>query len=42
LDEYFLTKEDWDAFVDLGVDTMNGEMIGKKIATATKTAFTRL
>lgn len=41
MDEYFLSKDDWDAFVELGVDTMNGDAILKKIPTATKTAFTR-
>jgi replication factor C subunit 1 len=41
MDEYYLGKEDWDAFVELGVDTMKDELILKKIPTATKTAFTR-
>lgn len=41
MDEYYLGKEDWDAFVELGVDTMKEELILKKIPTATKSAFTR-
>lgn len=41
MDEYYLGKDDWDAFVELGVDTMKDEMILKKIPTAVKTAFTR-
>lgn len=41
MDEYYLGKEDWDAFVELGVDTMKDELILKKIPTATKAAFTR-
>ena len=41
MDEYYLGKEEWDAFVELGVDTMKDELILKKIPTATKAAFTR-
>ncbi|WVQ93768.1 hypothetical protein IAU59_000846 [Kwoniella sp. CBS 9459] len=41
MDEYFLGKDDWDAFVELGVDSMSDSIITKKIPTATKTAFTR-
>ena len=41
MDEYYLGKEDWDAFVEIGVDTMKEELILKKIPTATKAAFTR-
>jgi len=41
MDDYYLGKEDWDAFVELGVDTMKDELILKKIASATKAAFTR-
>jgi replication factor C subunit 1 len=41
MDEYFLGKEDWDAFVELGVDTMKDDLILKNIPTAVKTAFTR-
>lgn len=40
MDSYFLTKEDWDAIVELGVGSM--EMADNKIDTGTKTAFTRL
>ena len=41
MDEYYLGKDDWDAFVELGVDSMKDDLIQKKIATATKSAFTR-
>ncbi|WVF66140.1 hypothetical protein IAT40_000880 [Kwoniella sp. CBS 6097] len=41
MDEYYLGKDDWDAFVELGVDTMSDSIITKKIPTATKTAFTK-
>lgn len=41
MDEYYLGKDDWDAFVELGVDTMREEGILKQIPTATKTSFTR-
>lgn len=41
MDEYFLGKDDWDAFVELGVDEMKEADILKKIPTATKSAFTR-
>lgn len=41
MDEYFLGKEDWDAFVELGVDSMRDELVLKSIPSATKAAFTR-
>lgn len=41
MDEYYLGKEDWDAFVELGVGEMNGDKIMKDIPSATKSAFTR-
>jgi replication factor C subunit 1 len=41
LDEYYLNKEDWDAFVELGVGEMNEKTILGKIPAATKASFTR-
>ncbi|WWD09050.1 hypothetical protein V865_007170 [Kwoniella europaea PYCC6329] len=41
MDEYFLGKDDWDALVELGVDSMAESVISKKIPSATKSAFTR-
>ena len=41
MDEYFLSREDWDTVVELGVDDHRDDHILKKIPTATKTAFTR-
>jgi len=39
MDDYFLTREDWDAIVELGVGPL--DMGGLNIPTQTKTAFTR-
>jgi hypothetical protein len=41
MDEYFISKEDWDTLVELGVDERRDDLVTKKIATATKTALTR-
>ncbi|KAK9351273.1 replication factor RFC1 C terminal domain-containing protein [Lipomyces doorenjongii] len=41
MDSYYMTKEDFDAILELGVGPQNGEELWKKIPTATKTAFTR-
>ncbi|EJF60036.1 DNA replication factor C, large subunit [Dichomitus squalens LYAD-421 SS1] len=41
MDEYFLTREDWDTIVELGVGDHNDAGVLKKISTATKTSFTR-
>ncbi|KAM6493294.1 Replication factor RFC1 C terminal domain containing protein [Amanita muscaria] len=41
MDEYYLSKEDWDTIVELGVGDHKDEIILKKIPPATKTAFTR-
>lgn len=40
MDQYFLTREDWDAVLELGVGSM--DMEGVKIETAAKSAFTRV
>lgn len=40
LDQYYLTKEDWDNLVDLGIGTHN-KSIMSKISSATKSYFTR-
>jgi replication factor C subunit 1 len=40
MDSYFLTREDWDSIVELGVGPMAGEKV--KIETQTKATFTRL
>lgn len=40
MDSYYLTKDDWDAILELGVGEMDMENI--KIDTQTKTAFTRI
>lgn len=39
MDSYYLTKDDWDAIIELGVGPM--EMEHTKIDTQTKTSFTR-
>lgn len=41
MDEYYLGKDDWDALVELGVDTMKDELVLKNILSGTKSAFTR-
>lgn len=41
MDEYFLTREDWDTIVELGVDERADAHVLKKISTATKTSFTK-
>lgn len=40
MDSYFLTRDDWDAVMELGVGPMDQE--GTKIDTQTKATFTRL
>lgn len=41
MDDYFITKDDFDNLIELGVGPNNPEMRYKKVPTATKTAFTR-
>ncbi|BEI84694.1 hypothetical protein CcaverHIS002_0500950 [Cutaneotrichosporon cavernicola] len=41
MDEYYLGKDDWDAFVELGVGDMSEEKVLKMIPSATKASFTR-
>ncbi|KAJ3513370.1 hypothetical protein NLJ89_g2988 [Agrocybe chaxingu] len=41
MDDYFLSREDWDTIVELGVDDKKDDLMLKKIPAATKTAFTR-
>ncbi|KAF8554964.1 DNA replication factor C, large subunit [Imleria badia] len=41
MDEYYLSREDWDTIVELGVDQNKDEVVLKKISAATKTAFTK-
>ncbi|KAJ7075381.1 replication factor RFC1 C terminal domain-containing protein [Mycena belliarum] len=41
MDEYYLTKEEWDTIIELGVDERKDEQILKKISTATKTTLTK-
>ncbi|EJU02178.1 DNA replication factor C large subunit [Dacryopinax primogenitus] len=41
MDEYFLSRDEWDTIVELGVGDNRGDEVLKKISTATKTSFTR-
>jgi hypothetical protein len=41
MDEYFLSKEEWDTIVELGVGDKKDELILKKIPAPTKAAFTK-
>jgi replication factor C subunit 1 len=40
MDEYFLTKDDWDAIMELGVGDADMEKV--KIETQAKATFTRM
>lgn len=40
MDSYYLTRDDWDAFLELGLGPMNESNV--KIETQTKSTFTRL
>ncbi|KAF5365675.1 hypothetical protein D9758_003145 [Tetrapyrgos nigripes] len=41
MDEYYLSREDWDTIVELGVDNRKDELVLKKIPAAVKSSFTR-
>ena len=41
MDEYFLSKDEWDTLVELGVGSHKDELVLKKVAPATKTSFTK-
>ncbi|KAF8638476.1 hypothetical protein AX17_002187 [Amanita inopinata Kibby_2008] len=41
MDEYYLSKDEWDTIVELVVDEKGGDAIMKKISSSTKAAFTR-
>lgn len=41
MDEYYLSKDDWDTIIELGVDQNKDDMVMKKISAATKTALTK-
>lgn len=41
MDEYYLSREDWDTIVELGVDQNKDELVLKKISASTKTSFTK-
>ncbi|KAI0059347.1 DNA replication factor C large subunit [Artomyces pyxidatus] len=41
MDEYYLSREDWDTIVELGVGDNKEDLVLKKIPAATKSALTR-
>ncbi|QRW02006.1 replication factor C subunit 1 [Ceratobasidium sp. AG-Ba] len=41
MDSYYLSKDDWDSVVELGVGTNNGDELMKKVPGPVKAAFTR-
>lgn len=41
MDRYYLSKDEWDSLVELGIGENAGDPILKNIKTQTKTAFTR-
>jgi replication factor C subunit 1 len=41
MNRYFLSKEDCDTIVELGVDQNKDDVVLKRISTGVKTAFTK-
>ncbi|KAH0839521.1 putative replication factor C, large subunit [Lanmaoa asiatica] len=41
MDEYYLSRDDWDTIVELGVDQNKDDVLLKKISASTKTSFTK-
>ena len=41
MDDYYLSKEDWDTILELGVDDKKDQIVAKSISTPTKTALTK-
>ena len=41
MDDYYISREDWDTIIELGLGEHKDDVVLKKIATATKTALTR-
>ncbi|TCD66208.1 hypothetical protein EIP91_001655 [Steccherinum ochraceum] len=41
MDDYYLNREDWDTIVELGLDEWKDDVVLKKVASTTKSAFTR-
>ena len=41
MDDYYLTKDEFDTIMELGLEDSNGEVLLKNVTTAIKTAFTR-
>lgn len=41
MDEYYLSKEDWDSVIELGLGDNKDDIVLKKISTATKSSLTR-
>ena len=41
MDDYYISREDWDTIVELGIGEQKESVVLKKISTATKTALTK-
>lgn len=41
MDDYFLTKDEWDTLMELGLGDSSGDVLLTGVAPATKSAFTR-
>ena len=41
MDDYYLSKEDWDTVLELGVDDKKDQIVAKNILTTTKSALTK-
>jgi replication factor C subunit 1 len=42
MDSYYITREDWDSILELGLGDLSGDKLLKQIPTAAKSAFTRV
>lgn len=41
MDDYYLSKDDWDSLLELGIGVNDGEEIARRIPTTVKSSFTR-
>jgi hypothetical protein len=41
MNEYYISKEDWNTILELGVDDKKDQIVAKSISTATKSALMR-
>jgi replication factor C subunit 1 len=41
MDAYYLSKDEWDGMLELGIGSNKGEDLLNKVSSSTKAAFTR-